>query len=127
MAYFDPLGGVDLWPPPTLTKPNGSIKVLDLPTGYAALPVTPSSFITDFLPVANPAAVGFLATIPGAFPGGILPVYLGISALLPPPIIPPPIPVPVAPVPTSALITPPVTTTAPAVTSGIFFSFSPLF
>lgn len=42
-------------------------------------------------------------------------------------IVPLPIPVPVVPVPTSAFITPPVTTTAPAVTSGIFFSFAPLF
>lgn len=83
MAYFDPIGGVDFWPPSSLIKSNGSIKVLTLPTDYAALPVTSSSFITDFLPVANPAAVGFLAAIPGAFPNGILPVYLGASALLP--------------------------------------------
>ena len=66
-----------------IIKPNGSIKVLTLPTNYATLPVTPSSFITNFIPVANPAAIGFLATIPGAFPNGILPVYLGASVLLP--------------------------------------------
>lgn len=83
MAYFDPIDGVDFWPPPSLIKPNGSIKVLTLPAGYATLPPTSSSFITDFIPVANPAAIGFLATIPGAFPNGILPVYLGASTFLP--------------------------------------------
>ena len=133
MAYFDPIGGVDLWPPPSLTKPNGSIKVLDLPTGFATLPVTPSSFITNFIPVANPAAVGFLSTFPGTFPNGILPVYLGAGAFLPPPILPPPIlapvvPLPVIPAPTASIIVaPPLTTIAPAVTSGIFFPFFPRF
>ncbi len=132
MAYFDPIGGVDLWPPPSLVKPNGSILVLELPTDYETLPVTPSSFITDYLPLANPAAIGFLSIFPGAFKGGILPVYLGASALLPPPIIPPPVPsiavpLPIPPVPLpTGIVAPPIITTVPAAISGIFF-FPPIF
>lgn len=118
MAYFDPIGGVDLWPPPSLIKPNGSIAALELPTDYETLPVTPSSFITDYLPLANPAAIGFLSIFPGAFKGGILPVYLGASALLPPPIIPPPAPIVVVPppipvVPDPTVIVPPPTVVVP--------------
>lgn len=92
MAYYDPYDGVNFWPPSYLLKPNGNPLPLFLPAGYASLPATDASWLSETVPIGNSAIIPFLAAIPGALMGGILPTFLSASALLPPIILPPPIP-----------------------------------
>ncbi|MGA1874683.1 MAG: hypothetical protein ACMUIA_03650 [bacterium] len=107
MAYYDPFGGVNLWPEPSLIKPNGNPLPLLLPTDYAFLPPTDSSWLIDNVPLGNSAIIPFLSAIPGALMGGILPTFLTAVDLLPPLIIPPPVPTVILPPPVPTAVLPP--------------------
>ncbi|MEW6380750.1 MAG: hypothetical protein AB1611_14235 [bacterium] len=93
MAYYDPIDGVNLWPPAffmSLPLP------LTLPPDYANLPPTDPAWLTATLPVANSAILGFLPAFGGA--PIVSPTFLPLSALLPP--LPPPLPIPTVVIPT---------------------------
>ncbi|MGA1876419.1 MAG: hypothetical protein ACMUIA_12510 [bacterium] len=64
MAYYDPVDGVNLWPPSYLRDSLGAPLPLGLPVDYGLLPPTPSSWITATVPQANVAAYFYLMGIP---------------------------------------------------------------
>ncbi|MEW5802801.1 MAG: hypothetical protein AB1847_11935 [bacterium] len=54
MAYYDPIGGINLWPPPILTNQiTGSPITITLPAGYSALLPTPAWWILNNVSPAN--------------------------------------------------------------------------
>jgi|GEM_PF-503507 len=125
MAYYDPVGGVNLWPPSYLLDPFGGPLPISLPLDYAYLPPTSSSWINTYVPLGNIAAWNYLMTIPGftapigplgpittpPLPGVPYPpgYFLNPSALLPvapPAVAPLPVPTVVAPLPVPTAITP---------------------
>lgn len=114
MAYYDPVFGIDLWPPVSLIDPTKGIPLpITLPSGYSALAPTGSAWITSTIPVANqfytsiypyipfltfPIAPG-VTLPPAAFPA--LPFVTPVAPVLPvppTPIVPTP-PTPIVPVP----------------------------
>jgi len=92
MAYYDPIGGVNLWPPVGFLTGAGTPKPIKLPTGYATLPPTSSSWLTTNVPLGNSALIAYLGTIkPSALvvPGSGIPpapiptpVFLPLSAII---------------------------------------------
>jgi len=79
MVSFDPLLGIDTWPPKYLTQGKTPAPIT-LPFGYDALPPTPSSILKTLVPPAN---LAYLAALPSlALPfGGPVPT----TAIVPPP------------------------------------------
>lgn len=57
MAYYDPLFGIDLWPPKYLLSPLGFPLPINLSliTGWSTLAPTKTSWLTATIPVANNA------------------------------------------------------------------------
>jgi hypothetical protein len=54
MAYYDPIGGINLWPPRILTNLiTGSPINITLPANYSALLPTPSWWILSNVVAAN--------------------------------------------------------------------------
>ncbi|MCL6584356.1 MAG: hypothetical protein K6U11_12050 [bacterium] len=54
LAYFDPLAGVNLWPPRILINTiTGTPITLTLPAGYTTLPPTSSLWLFSNVPAAN--------------------------------------------------------------------------
>ncbi|MEW5800526.1 MAG: hypothetical protein AB1847_00340 [bacterium] len=115
MAYYDPLFGINLWPPSYLT-----LGPIALPPNYANLAPTSSLWLSTFVPLANAL---YLKSLPK--------FTLPPSPVTPTTFVPPVPPVPTAPiVPTAAFVppvppvpttvvppVPPVPTTAPAATT----------
>ncbi|MCL6583703.1 MAG: hypothetical protein K6U11_08695 [bacterium] len=64
MAYYDPVSGVNLWPPSYLLDAAGLPLPLALPVGYGSLPPTSSSWLASTTPVANAAILAYLMTVP---------------------------------------------------------------
>jgi len=112
MAYYDPLLGVNLWPPAYLQDALGKPLPLTLSPGYGLLPPTSSAWIFANVPVGNSALLAYLLTpapvfAPAPFPAAPLPVA-------PLPAVPVPAPVAPAPVaPTPVFIPAPVPLPAP--------------
>ncbi|MEW5801201.1 MAG: hypothetical protein AB1847_03755 [bacterium] len=121
MAYFDPIGGVNMWPPSYLLDTAGSPLPLTLPLDYGYLPPTASSWLTTNVPLGNISALAFLMTIPAPGPiftppawGPIVPptfggLFLAPSAFFPvapPAVAPLPVPTAIAPLPVPTAIAP---------------------
>src|SRR4030042_6070353 len=53
MAPFDPLYGVDFWPPSSLLDSAGAALPLTLPTDYALLPPTDPLWLQQYVLPAN--------------------------------------------------------------------------
>ncbi|MEW6380751.1 MAG: hypothetical protein AB1611_14240 [bacterium] len=129
MAYYDPIGGVNLWPPSNFLDASGSPLPIGLPLDYAFLPPTPASWINTNVPLGNAYAWLYLMSIPGFIPP-IAPVigplgftgvpgitgipgvptappgfFLPPSALLPG-VAPLPVPTAVAPLPVPTAVAP---------------------
>jgi hypothetical protein len=124
MAYYDPIGGVNLWPPSYLRDTSGSPLPLTLPFNYAFLPPITSSWLGTNIPLGNAAffsylmtlsgplfGPGFIPAVPPAFGPTFASLFLPPSALFPPAILPvAPLPIPTAllplPVPTAFIPVP---------------------
>jgi hypothetical protein len=98
MAYYDPVSGINPWPPSYLVGPSGPLP-LTLPLDYSSLAPTDSSWLTTNVPLANTAFIAYLKPL-------VLP-----PATLPPLTTPPATIPPVSPAPW----TPPVLLTASAI------------
>jgi len=119
MTYYDPIGGVNLWPPSYLQDLSGSPLPLNLPIDYGYLPPTPNSWLSANIPLGNIAAFTYLKTLglPIPFPVPTLgpklpPTYGGLfqapSAYFPVAPFPYSLPAPILlPPPTTILLPPP--------------------
>ncbi|MGA1823377.1 MAG: hypothetical protein ACMUIP_01850 [bacterium] len=114
LAYFDPLAGINLWPAPSLIDNAGLPSPLSLPLGFADLPPTDASWLSNNVFPANNSYVlsyqSFLPTLAGPVwlvnppllsdlltPLDILGPSLGVPSAL----APPPAPLPLTPIPTA--------------------------
>ena len=105
LAYFDMLYGINFWPPSGLVDSTGVALPIGLPTDYALLPPTESSWLQQnvlyannyfvqaypsLLAIADPALLAAAATVPLAPPtlaalnAGLLPLA-SLSAIFPAP------------------------------------------
>lgn len=93
MAYYDPITGVNPWPPSYLVGPSGPLP-LTLPSGYSSLVPTDSSWLITNVPLANTAFISYT--------GIVAPPLLPVSSLIAAPVLPVPtvVAAPVSPVPT---------------------------
>ena len=137
MAYYDPIGGVNMWPPSYLLDDAGAAAPLSLPPDFAFLPAPQPSWISATVPTANIAAYIYLKTLLSPvsvfgtaispslgigtglgtpiFPTTFIPSFAGVplfspaSAFIPPPsaLLPPPDPVTIAPSPIIPITTVP--------------------
>jgi len=58
LAYYDPIYGIDLWPPNYMTDPfTGNPLPIDLPYGWNLLPPTDPLWIQNNVPIANLAYI----------------------------------------------------------------------
>jgi len=79
MAYYDPIAGVNPWPPSYLKDAVTGLPLpLTLPLGYNLLPPTSSLWLSSTLPLGNAAALSYL--LPFALPTS--PLYLAASAII---------------------------------------------
>lgn len=72
MAYYDPIGGVNLWPPSNFLDVAGSPLPISLPVDYGYLPPTDPTWLTTNVPLANAAAFAYLMLTPSPF---IIPTF----------------------------------------------------
>jgi hypothetical protein len=119
MLYFDPLLGIDNWPPKGFVHGSTPVQI-PLPLGYSSLVPTPYSTLKTLVPLGNLAYINALTTFapPGGGPAGtvIVPPTLtsllsaaaiaglgapGAPMVIAPPVPPIPVvpPVPIPPVP----------------------------
>lgn len=142
LTYYDPLTGIDHWPPSYLVDSLGPLPIF-LPPDYASLGPTDSSWLTTNFPIANTAFTAYLKPLvlpPTTLPPLVTPptatpplspapwsppIFLGLSGFIPPVIIPPPLPIVVPTVIAPTTIAPtviiiPATTVVPASVSGLF-------
>ncbi|MEW6379689.1 MAG: hypothetical protein AB1611_08770 [bacterium] len=80
MAYYDPLFGINLWPPAYLLDAVGDPILLPLPPFYDFLPPTDPLWLFGNVPPANAAALLYLETNFG--PLAPPPIYLDPAALI---------------------------------------------
>lgn len=82
MAYYDPIFGIDLWPPKYLVNPLGVPLPIDLSliTGWSTLTPTSNTWLTETIPVANSA---YYTSYPQYAPLLTPAALLGITALVP--------------------------------------------
>ena len=91
MAYFDPLYGVNLWPPRNLLDPILGTPLpinLGLIKGWSTLAPTSTSWLTSYVPVGNNAYYNSYAAYAVAYEralGGTLGSYPLFATLLNPP------------------------------------------
>jgi len=91
MAYYDPVYGVDTWPPDYLKDPLTGFPApidLSLILGWSLLPPTKSAWLTSTLPVANNSFINSYPAYAVAYEtlqGGTLSNYPIFSSLLNPP------------------------------------------
>jgi len=78
MAHYDPIGGINLWPPSYLQDTAGLPLPLTLPAGYGLLPPTSPLWISSTLPLGNAAALNYL--LPFGLPTS--PLFLAASAFI---------------------------------------------
>ncbi|MEW5804463.1 MAG: hypothetical protein AB1847_20410 [bacterium] len=71
MAYYDPIGGVNLWPPSYLLDASGSPLPVNLPLDYELLPPTASSWINTNVPLGNAALLAYLMVLPSPVLGTV--------------------------------------------------------
>ncbi|MCL6584674.1 MAG: hypothetical protein K6U11_13715 [bacterium] len=77
LLFYDPLYGINLWPPSYLLDPVSGVPVpITLPAGYPALPPTSTTWIQTTVPIANST---YLVAYPSYAPGTPFPLP---SALL---------------------------------------------
>jgi hypothetical protein len=92
LLFYDPLYGINTWPPSYLLDSAGLPAPISLPPGYAALAPTSSAWIQDTIPIANPT---YLAAYPSFAPPAALPfstallLSLGVTTLPSIPALPP--------------------------------------
>jgi len=82
MIYFDPLFGLNTWPPSGLLNASGLPIPLTLPSGFASLPPTPFTSLSSSVSLANSAASLYLTwyfNTPGPSP---ITTYLTAAQLL---------------------------------------------
>ena len=90
MAYFDPLYGVNLWPPTNLLDPilGGPLPIdLSLIKGWSTLAPTSTTWLTAYQPIGNNAFYNSYATFAAAYEiiqGGTLGSYPLFATLLNP-------------------------------------------
>jgi hypothetical protein len=71
MLFYDPLYGINLWPPSYLINPvSGAPVPISLPAGYAGLAPTAATWIQTTIPIANST---YLAAYPSFAPPSPLP------------------------------------------------------
>lgn len=91
MAYFDPIWGVNLWPPSNLVDPLlGTPLPIDLSTmkGWSTLAPTSTDWLGTYVPIGNNAYYNSYTTYALAYEinqGGTLGSYHLFAALLNPP------------------------------------------
>ncbi|MEW6380121.1 MAG: hypothetical protein AB1611_11020, partial [bacterium] len=91
MAYYDPLYGIDTWPPDYFKDPITGLPVpinLSLIKGWSLLLPTATSWLTNNVPVANNAFINAYPAYAVAYEilqGGTLASYPIFAALLNPP------------------------------------------
>ncbi len=124
MTYYDPIGGVNLWPPSYLQDTSGSPLPLNLPIDYGYLPPTPNSWLSANIPLGNTAAFNYLQTLglpiftpPGPFGPIFPPTYGGLfqapSAYFPVAPFPYSLPAPTILLPDPTILLPPPTILLP--------------
>ncbi len=102
MLYYDPLYGINLWPPRYLIDPvSGAPVPISLPAGYAALAPTAATWIQTTIPIANST---YLAAYPSFAPPSPLP--LSTALLLTLGTITLPATIPALPPPATSLLSP---------------------
>ncbi|MEW6381738.1 MAG: hypothetical protein AB1611_19340 [bacterium] len=80
MLFYDPLYGINPWPPSYLVDPTTGAPVpISLPSGYAALLPTPATWIQTTVPIANPT---YLAAYPSYAPPSPLPISTALLLAL---------------------------------------------
>ncbi|MEW6382003.1 MAG: hypothetical protein AB1611_20700 [bacterium] len=80
MAYYDPLAGVNLWPPKILVNTITGIPItLTLPIGYATLPPTSSLWLFSTVPAANQS---YIASYYQFVPAGTVAAPPALTSLL---------------------------------------------
>lgn len=60
MIYFDPLFGINSWPPSSILDPIGDPILLTLPSHFEFLPPTDPTWIFQNVPLGNAAALAYL-------------------------------------------------------------------
>ncbi|MEW5802152.1 MAG: hypothetical protein AB1847_08620 [bacterium] len=96
MAYFDPLYGVNFWPPSSLLDSAGAALPLTLPTDYNLLPPTSTAWLQQNVLLANsyfvqsyPSLLFSVAPLPPpvalAVAAGVTVPTSYVTALFPPP------------------------------------------
>lgn len=63
MAYYEPTGGVNMWPPSYLRDDVGAALPLSLPPDFGFLPAPQPSWLSATVPTANIAAYVYLKTL----------------------------------------------------------------
>ena len=89
MVYYDPVFGIDVWPPSNLFGPSGPLPIL-LPPDFALLPPTDPDWLITNVPLANDAFIAYLKPV-------VLPPTALPPLVVPPTVIPPPSPAPWVP------------------------------
>jgi len=129
MVHYDPIGGINLWPPSYLLDTAGSPLPLNLPLDYGLLPPTDPAWINTNVPLGNAAALAYLMFIPPPLFGTISPTF--VPPVLPTTWVPPVLPTTwVAPVLPTTWVPPVLPTTwVPPVLPTTFIgpTFSPIF
>lgn len=123
MAYYDPIAGINPWPPSYLVGSSGPLP-LTLPLDYSSLAPTDSIWLTTNVPLANTAFIAYtgivappLLPVTSLIAAPVLPLLTVVAAPVLP--VPPVVATPLLPVPTviAAPVLPIPTVVAPASTN----------
>jgi len=92
MLFYDPLYGINLWPPSYLIDSvSGAPVPISLPAGYAALAATSATWIQAQLPIANSTYLAAYPSYapPSPFPFATALLALGVTTIPTVPALPP--------------------------------------
>jgi hypothetical protein len=92
MLYYDPLYGINLWPPSYLIDPvSGSPVPISLPAGYAALAPASATWVQNTIPIANSTYLVAYPSYapPSPFPFASALLALGVTTIPTVPALPP--------------------------------------
>ncbi|MGA1825451.1 MAG: hypothetical protein ACMUIP_12400 [bacterium] len=82
MVYFDPLFGIDSWPPKGFVHGTTPVPIA-LPPGYSALAPTPSATLKNLVPLANLSYISAFPTLTPPFgPAGTAVIPPTLTSLL---------------------------------------------
>jgi len=83
LAYYDPISGINLWPPPILINQITGLPItITLPAGYSSLLPTPAWWLSNYVPPANWSYLVAYPSYAAAAPSASLLPQPTISSLL---------------------------------------------